>query len=73
MLIESGVARESARMILPLNTQTTLYMTGTIRSWITYLQLRCKVDTQKEHRDIAESIKEIFKQEFPFVSEALKF
>jgi thymidylate synthase (FAD) len=73
MLIESGVARESARMILPLNTQTTLYMTGTIRSWITYLQLRCKVDTQKEHRDIAEAIKEIFKQEFPFVSEALKF
>lgn len=73
MLIESGVARESARMILPLNTQTTLYMTGTIRSWITYIQLRCKIDTQKEHRDIAEAIKAIFKQEFPSVSEALKF
>ena len=70
-LIDAGVARESARFILPLNTQTTLYMSGTLRSWITYLQLRTKQDTQKEHRDIAEALKVIFKQEFPVISEAL--
>ena len=70
-LIDSGVARESARFILPLNTQTTLYMSGTIRSWITYLQLRSNQDTQKEHRDIAEALKVIFKNEFPAIYDAL--
>ncbi len=70
-LIDSGVARESARFILPLNTQTTLYMSGTIRSWITYLQLRSNEDTQKEHRDIAEALKVIFKNEFPAIYDAL--
>ena len=66
-LIEAGVARECARMILPLNVQTTLYMKGNIRSWIHYLQLRTKEDTQKEHRLIAEEIKNIFKMEFPII------
>lgn len=70
-LIEQGVAKECARMILPLNTQTTMYMSGTIRSWIHYLELRCKEDTQKEHRDIAVKIREVLNKEFPIVSEAL--
>ena len=70
-LIEEGVARECARAVLPLGTQTTLYMNGTCRSWIHYLQLRTQQDTQKEHRDIAEAIKKIFIKQFPNTSEAL--
>ena len=60
-------------MLLPLNTSTTLYMSGTVRSWIHYLELRTKEDTQKEHRKIALEIKEIFKQHFPNVAEALDY
>jgi len=71
-LINAGVAREVARMILPLTTQTTLYMSGTLRSWIHYIQLRTKEDVQKEHRDIALAIKQIMKQEFPIVMQALE-
>lgn len=70
-LIEAGVARECARSVLPLATETTMYMTGTIRSWIHYIDLRAAEDTQKEHRDIAVAIKDIFKQQFPNISEAL--
>lgn len=70
-LIKEGIAKECARMVLPLNTTTTLYMAGTIRSWIHYLDLRTKEDTQKEHRDIALSIQGIFKQQLPVVTEAL--
>jgi thymidylate synthase (FAD) len=70
-LIQQGIARECARMVLPLTTQTTMYMKGSIRSWIHYLQLRCEEDTQLEHREIADSIKEIFKQHFPNVAEAI--
>jgi thymidylate synthase (FAD) len=70
-LIEEGVAKECARMILPLNTSTTLYMSGTLRSWIHYVDLRTKQDTQKEHREIAESIKEILYKHFPYTTEAL--
>jgi thymidylate synthase (FAD) len=70
-LINTGVARECARMVLPLNVQTTLYMKGNIRSWIHYLQLRTKEDTQKEHRLIAEEIKKIFINEFPIISSAI--
>ena len=58
-------------MVLPLNTSTTIYMSGTIRSWIHYLDIRCKEDTQKEHRGIALNIQNIFKQQFPVVTEAL--
>jgi thymidylate synthase ThyX len=70
-LISAGAARESARKVLPLCTQTTLYMTGNIRSWIHYLELRCKEDTQLEHREIALSIKNSFNLLFPAIAEAL--
>jgi thymidylate synthase (FAD) len=70
-LLDRGIAKECARMVLPLNTSTTIYMNGTVRSWIHYLDIRCKDDTQKEHRDIAVSIRDIFKQQLPNVSEAL--
>jgi thymidylate synthase (FAD) len=72
-LVKTGVAKECARMILPLNTSTTLYMTGTVRSWMHYLELRTKEDTQKEHRNIAEQIKKIFIKEFPATSCALNW
>lgn len=70
-LLEAGVARECARMVLPLATSTTLYMTGSVRSWIHYFQVRCDEHTQKEHRLVAEEIREIFKTQFPATSEAL--
>lgn len=71
-LIEAGVAREVARDVLPLSTETTIYMKGSIRSWIHYLQLRTLEDTQKEHREIANAIMDLFKENFPNVNEALK-
>jgi thymidylate synthase (FAD) len=71
-LIEAGVARECARMVLPLATSTTLYMSGTCRSWIHYLQVRLDEHTQKEHREIAQAIEQCFAQVFPTVHEALK-
>jgi thymidylate synthase (FAD) len=71
-LVKDGVAKECARMILPLNTSTTLYMNGTLRSWIHYLALRTKQDTQKEHRDIALAIQEILFKHFPNIAEAVK-
>ena len=70
-LLELGVAKECARAILPLNTETTMYMNGTVRSWIHYIQLRTEENTQKEHRDVANAIKNIFISQFPNVSEAL--
>ena len=72
-LIDNGIAKECARMILPLTTSTTLYLNGTVRSFIHYLQLRTKQDTQKEHRDIALEIQKIFKQQFPNISNALNW
>jgi thymidylate synthase (FAD) len=72
-LIREGVAKECARMVLPLCTQTTLYMSGNIRSWMHYLMLRTKEDTQKEHRDIALEIQKIFSSNFPNISKALNF
>lgn len=71
-LIEAGVAKECARMVLPLNTTTRLYMKGSVRSWIHYLEVRQDSHTQKEHRDIANAIREIFDQQFPMVARALK-
>ena len=70
-LIEAGVAKESARMVLPLTAETTMYMNGSVRSWIHYIDLRTEENTQKEHRDIANEIKTIFTHQFPNVSEAL--
>jgi thymidylate synthase (FAD) len=72
-LIVKGLAKECARMVLPLSTATTLYMTGSVRSWIHYLELRTKEDTQKEHREIADGIKKIFVKEFPITSCALNW
>lgn len=70
-MVGDGVAKECARMVLPLTTQTTLYMKGTIRSWIHYLQQRLDPHTQKEHRDIAGEILIIFGAQFPNVIKAL--
>ena len=72
-LLASGIAKEGARFILPLATPTRLYMTGTVRSWIHYIQLRGGHGTQKEHMDIAHAIEDIFIKEFPITSEALEF
>ena len=72
-LIKRGVAKECARMVLPLCTETTLYMTGNCRSFIHYIELRTQEDTQKEHRDIATEIKSIFVEQFPHVAEALRW
>jgi thymidylate synthase (FAD) len=69
--IAKGIAKESARSILPLNTVTRLYMKGSVRSWIHYLEVRCHPSTQKEHRDIAEAIKAIFCEQFPTIANAL--
>ena len=72
-MIEEGVAKECARMVLPLCTPTRIYMTGSVRSWIHYIDLRSAHGTQKEHMKIAESCKDIFKEQFPVVSEALEW
>lgn len=72
-LIENGVAKECARMVLPLCTETTMYMKGSIRSWIHYIQIRAAQETQKEHREIAEQIKNIFVSKFPNVAQALEW
>lgn len=72
-LIKMGVAKETARGVLPLNTQTTMYMNGTVRSWVHYINLRAEENTQKEHRDIANEIKKIFIEQFPNTSEALEW
>ena len=66
-----GIAKESARFLLPLNTKTRMYMNGTVRSWIHYIKLRTDPSTQKEHRDIAEKIKSIFNDELPIIAEAM--
>jgi thymidylate synthase (FAD) len=70
-MIADGIAKECARFVLPLATPTRLYMSGTTRSWIHYLNLRSGHGTQKEHMIIANEIKGIFSQQFPTVSEAL--
>ena len=70
-LLHSGVAKECARSVLPINTVTRLYMSGTIRSWLHYCDLRCGNGTQAEHRLIAESIKGILKEQLPVVSRAM--
>jgi thymidylate synthase (FAD) len=70
--LTKGIAREQARFLLPLSTQTTLYMKGNVRDWIFYLKLRSANGTQKEHADIANKIRrEVFVPNFPVISEAL--
>ena len=70
-MLQAGVAKECARFVLPLATPTKLYMTGSCRSWIHYINLRSAHGTQKEHMDIANACKKIFIEQFPAVSEAL--
>jgi len=72
-LLEAGVAREQARMILPLATTTKIHMTGSIRSWIHFLELRDDEHAQKEIQLIAKEIKKHFKEQFPVISEALRY
>ena len=70
-LLASGIAKECARFVLPLATPTRIYMTGSVRSWIHYIDLRSAHGTQKEHMDIAEACRQIFIEQFPIVSTAL--
>ena len=70
-MIADGIAKECARFVLPLATPTRLYMSGSIRSWIHYIELRSSNGTQKEHRLIAEETKKIFSEQLPTVAEAL--
>lgn len=69
-MLYCGVAKETARRILPLSTQTTLYMNGTLRSWIHYINVRESNETQLEHRLIAEGCKQIFIEQFPAIGKA---
>jgi thymidylate synthase (FAD) len=72
-LLEAGVAKECARFVLPLATPTRIYMTGSCRSWIHYINLRSANGTQKEHMDIALECKKVFTEQFPSVAEALEW
>jgi len=72
-MLEAGVAKECARFVLPLATPTRIYMTGSCRSWIHYINLRSAHGTQKEHMVIAEACRKVFTEQFPSVSEALEW
>ena len=70
-MLRAGIAKECARFVLPLATPTRLYMTGSVRSWIHYIELRSAHGTQKEHMDLVENVRKVFIQQFPVVSQAL--
>ena len=72
-LLQEGVAKECARFVLPLATPTRIYMTGSVRSWVHYIDLRSAHGTQKEHMRIAEECRRIFCEQFPSVSQALEW
>ena len=72
-MLDAGIAKECARFVLPLATPTRLYMTGSVRSWIHYIDLRSAHGTQKEHMDLVEEIKAVFCKQFPTVSQALNW
>jgi len=72
-MLDAGIAKECARFVLPLATPTKLYMTGSIRSWIHYIDLRSAHGTQKEHMQIAEACRDIFIEQFPIIAEALEY
>ena len=72
-LIREGIAKECARFVLPLATPTRIYMTGSVRSWIHYIDLRSAHGTQKEHMDIVKEVRGIFKQQFPICTNALNW
>jgi len=69
-MLHEGIAKETARRILPLCTPTTLFMVGSLRSWLHYIDVRCDPSTQLEHREIAEGCRAIFKEQFPVIAEA---
>ena len=70
-MLDAGIAKECARFVLPLATPTRLYMTGSVRSWIHYIDLRSAHGTQKEHMDLVENVRKVFIEQFPTVSQAL--
>ena len=70
-MLKDGVAKECARFVLPLATPTRIYMTGSVRSWIHYVDLRSAHGTQKEHMNVAEGVRSIFSEQFPTVAQAL--
>ena len=70
-MLDAGIAKECARFVLPLATPTRLYMTGSVRSWVHYIDLRSAHGTQKEHMDVAEGVRSIFCKQFPTVAKAL--
>ena len=72
-MLDSGIAKECARFVLPLATPTRMYMSGSVRSWIHYITLRSANGTQKEHMEIAEECKKIFVEQFPTCAEALEW
>ena len=72
-MLDAGIAKECARFVLPLATPTKIYMTGSVRSWIHYIDLRSANGTQKEHMDIALACKDVFKEQFPTISEAMEW
>tara|TARA_A200000159_G_scaffold63074_1_gene58319 strand:+ start:659 stop:1291 length:633 start_codon:yes stop_codon:yes gene_type:complete len=72
-MLGRGVAKECARNVLPLCTPTKIYMTGSVRSWVHYIDLRSAHGTQKEHMIVAEGVRDVFKEQFPAVSEALEW
>ena len=72
-MLDANIAKECARFVLPLATPTRMYMTGSVRSWIHYIDLRSANGTQKEHMEIAEACKKIFVEQFPTCAEALEW
>ena len=70
-MLHDGIAKECARFVLPLATPTRIYMTGSVRSWIHYIDLRSAHGTQKEHMAVAEGVRSIFSEQFPTVAQAL--
>ena len=72
-MLDAGIAKECARFVLPLATPTRLYMTGSVRSWIHYIDLRSANGTQKEHMDIANAVRDVFVEQFPICAEALEW
>ena len=71
-MLDNGIAKECARFVLPLATPTRLYMTGSVRSWIHYIDLRSAHGTQKEHMDIANAVRDVFVEQFPICAESLE-
>jgi thymidylate synthase ThyX len=71
-MLDAGIAKECARKVLPMNSPSRIYMTGTLRSWMHYTDLRASNGTQKEHMDIANDILDIFAEQFPAIYQAIE-